>query len=67
MEKDTTVLQLKEAIAQRYMYPDPEVQYKTKILRDDVKLGQLTAGGELILFIHTSRRLHPLTIKVKLI
>ncbi|HIQ29333.1 MAG TPA: hypothetical protein EYH45_02075 [Candidatus Caldiarchaeum subterraneum] len=67
MEKDTTVLQLKEVIAQRYMYPDPEVQYKTKILKDDVKLGQLTADDELMLFIHTSRRLNPLTIKVKLI
>lgn len=55
---------LKERIAESFGYPDPEVQFKTRILKDDELLSEADIKDGDVIHVHTSRRLSPLTLKL---
>jgi hypothetical protein len=59
-----TILDLKERIAKSFSLPDPEIQYKTKLLRDFQKLSELNIKNGDYMHINTTRRFSPLTIKL---
>ncbi|MEM2083623.1 MAG: ThiF family adenylyltransferase [Nitrososphaerota archaeon] len=59
-----TILDLKERIAKSFSLPDPEIQYKTKLLRDHQKLSELDIKNGDYMHINTTRRFTPLTIKI---
>ncbi|MDJ0270684.1 MAG: ThiF family adenylyltransferase [Aigarchaeota archaeon] len=66
LKSDETVLDLKEILASSYMYPDAEIQHRTRLLADDVRLSELTIEADEVLYIHTTRRAQPLALKVVL-
>ncbi|MDH5703781.1 MAG: ubiquitin family protein, partial [Aigarchaeota archaeon] len=55
---------LKRRIAESFGYPDPDVQFKTKILRDEEVLSEADIKDGDVIHVHTSRRLGPLTLKL---
>jgi len=59
-----TVFQVKEIIAKTYMYPDAELQYKTHILPDDIRMSELMIKTGDTLYVHTSRRAQPFAVEV---
>ena len=63
---DLTVSELKEIIANRYGFPDPELLYKARRLSDEAALAEIGLGEEDTLYISTSRRHLPLPIKIKI-
>ncbi|MEM1518071.1 MAG: ThiF family adenylyltransferase [Nitrososphaerota archaeon] len=63
---DWTIQTLKEIIALRYSFPDPEILHGTKRLNDDQKLIDAGIRDEDIIYISTSRRHMPLPLKMKL-
>lgn len=62
-----SVWDLKERIASLFSIPDPEVQYKRWILKDEQKLSEINIKSDDILYIHTSRRYTPMQVKVRLV
>lgn len=59
-----TILDLKERIAKSFSLPDPEIQYKTKLLKDEQKISDLNIKNGDFIHINTSRRFTPLTLKI---
>ncbi len=55
---------LKRRIAESFGYPDPDVQFRTKILRDEEALSEANIKDGDFIHIHTSRRPSPLTLKL---
>jgi len=64
---DDYVWNLKEKVSALFSIPDPEIQYKKWILKDDQKLSEINIKSDDILYIHTSRRYTPIAIKVSFI
>lgn len=61
-----TVQTLKEIIALRYSFPDPEILFGTKRLSDDQLISDAGIKDEDIIYVSTSRRHTPLPLKIKL-
>jgi len=64
VELSEKVEELKKRIAESFGYPDPEVQFKTRILRDGEVLSEADIKDGDLIHVHTSRRLSPLTLKL---
>jgi len=64
VELSEKVEDLKKRIAESFGYPDPEVQFKTRILRDHEVLSEANIKDGDLIHVHTSRRLNPLTLKL---
>jgi ubiquitin-activating enzyme E1 C len=67
IQRDWTVQTLKELIALRYSFPDPEILYGTKRLSDDQLIADTGIKNEDVIYVSTSRRHMPLPLKIKLI
>jgi len=67
IQRDWTVQTLKELIALRYSFPDPEILYGTKRLSDDQLIADAGIKNEDMIYVSTSRRHMPLPLKIKLI
>jgi len=65
VEDGMTVADLREKISNMFMFPDPVIQYGTRLLDDRSTLNELRVKDGDILFIHTSRRYTPLTLRVR--
>ncbi len=61
-----TVQTLKEIIALRYSFPDPEILFGTKRLSDDQIISDTGIKDEDIIYVSTSRRHMPLPLKIRL-
>lgn len=61
-----TVQGLKEVIASKFGYPDPEVLYKKRRLSDGLMIKEAGIGNGDILYIATSRRHQPLPLRLTL-
>jgi len=59
-----TVADVKQTVASLYLYPDVELQYKTKLLQDAQPLSELMLKTGDLLYAHTSRRAQPLVLRV---
>lgn len=62
-----TIHTLKEVIALRFSFPDPEILHGTKRLSDEQKILETEIKDEDIVYISTSRRHMPLPLKIRLI
>jgi ubiquitin-activating enzyme E1 C len=67
LQRDWTVQTLKELIALKYSFPDPEILYGTKRLSDDQLIADAGIKNEDMIYVSTSRRHMPLPLKIKLI
>jgi ubiquitin-activating enzyme E1 C len=67
IQRDWTVQTLKELIALKYSFPDPEILYGTKRLSDDQLIADAGIKNEDMIYVSTSRRHMPLPLKIKLI
>jgi ubiquitin-activating enzyme E1 C len=67
IQRDWTVQTLKELIALKYSFPDPEILYGTKRLNDDQLIADAGIKNEDMIYVSTSRRHMPLPLKIKLI
>lgn len=67
VHQEWTVQTLKEIIALRYSFPDPEILHGTKRLDDDQQIIDTGIKNEDVIYISTSRRHMPLPLKIKLI
>lgn len=67
VDLNESVWSLKERISSLFSIPDPEIQYKRWILKDDQKLSEINVKNDEILYIHTSRRYMPIQVKVKVV
>ncbi|PUA33056.1 MAG: hypothetical protein B9J98_03025 [Candidatus Terraquivivens tikiterensis] len=61
------VWDLKEKVSSLFGIPDPEIQYKRWMLKDEQKLSEINVKSDDILYIHTSRRYMPIAIKVSFV
>ncbi|MEN2975280.1 MAG: ThiF family adenylyltransferase [Candidatus Caldarchaeales archaeon] len=64
---DEKVIDLKKKIAEKFSLPDPEILYKKWRLNDDQVLREIGIRDHDILYVETSRRFTPLTLKLVLI
>jgi molybdopterin/thiamine biosynthesis adenylyltransferase len=67
IQRDWTVQTLKELIALKYSFPDPEILYGTKRLNDNQLIADAGIKNEDMIYVSTSRRHMPLPLKIKLI
>lgn len=67
IQREWTVQTLKELIALRYSFPDPEILYGTKRLNDDQLIIDTGIKNEDVIYISTSRRHMPLPLKIKMV
>jgi ubiquitin-activating enzyme E1 C len=67
IQRDWTVQTLKELIALKYSFPDPEILYGTKRLSDDQLIADAGIKNEDMIYVSTSRRHMPIPLKIKLI
>jgi molybdopterin/thiamine biosynthesis adenylyltransferase len=67
VHREWTVQTLKELIALRYSFPDPEILYGTKRLNDDQLIADAGIRNEDVIYISTSRRHMPLQLKIKMV
>ncbi len=67
VHQEWTVQTLKEVIALRYSFPDPEILYGTKRLNDDQLIIEAGIKNDDLIYVSTSRRHMPLSLRIKLI
>lgn len=64
---DETVTDLKERIANRFLFPDAQIQIGPRLLDDEKTLAEVGIRDGATLYVHTTRRAEPLLVKVRLV
>jgi ubiquitin-activating enzyme E1 C len=64
---DETVGDVKEKIANRFLFPDPQIQMGPRLLDDGHTLAEIGVRDGEVFYVHTTRRAEPLQVRVRLI
>ncbi|MEM2515308.1 MAG: hypothetical protein QW419_02055, partial [Candidatus Caldarchaeum sp.] len=62
-----TVADLREIIANKFMFPDAQIQHGTRLLDDAAEVKGLGIKSQDILYVHSTRRASPLPVRVKIV
>ncbi|MEM4280606.1 MAG: ThiF family adenylyltransferase [Candidatus Caldarchaeum sp.] len=62
-----TVADIRERIANKFMFPDAQIQFGAKLLDDSAEVREIGLMNRDILYVHSTRRATPLAIRVKIL
>ncbi|MEM1945088.1 MAG: ThiF family adenylyltransferase [Nitrososphaerota archaeon] len=67
VRRHENILDVKKRIAAKFLYPDVDLQLGSKLLEDDQLVADIPLRDGETLYVHTSRRVSPLELRVRVV